>query len=190
MAFKNTSGTAPVKKTLAYYEKQSASARVSLFLVLMFTIVNILIAVFSDSGIVFLFSSWIPLGRVLDAILLYSGYGVWYWGPVITAVVYTVAMLACAILWKKHWIAAAIANVLYLIDGVYAVLCITSANIGYFYPSESVVLFHILVVAYLVMGLISAVKVCQLRKAGGDAPEVPASSASSEPVNQYKGPEF
>lgn len=217
MASTKQRAQAPQKGTLPYYEQQSNSARIFLFTVLAFTVVNlVLLFTSSDEDItIFLFSVWLPMDQLIGALAMMA-YGMNFTLPLIIALAFSVTLLLSAILWKKSPAWPIVAFVLYLIDTIYAFAGKFTENVGYFYPSEKVLIFHVVIAVLLGLGMYNAVRASQLRKnapqtapngftageaaqaeapaAAPKAPEAVCSSASyaedKKRYENYKGPEL
>lgn len=196
MAATKQQAQAPQKGTLPYYEKQSNSARISLFMILAFTLVNLvlLFASSDDSITIFLFSVWLPMDQLIGAVAMMA-YGINFTLPLIIALVFSVTLLLSAILWKKSPVWSIVAFVLYLIDTIYAFAGMFTENVGYFYPTEKILIFHVVIAVLMGIGAYNAVRASQLRKNAPQVPEgefaavEPAQSAAPASAEAPKAPE-
>ncbi len=186
MAFTGNNGQMPQKGTLAYYEKQSVSARGSLIGVLVFTLINILIGIFSEEPTVFLFSSWLPLDVACAVKDIYVSYEAFITAGVVVAGGFMVALLLCAIFWKKGVAAPAAACALYLLDCAYVVLGLMETGPGYYVPTAGIAIFHAIVMVLLVIGLVNEAKARKLRKEA----EAAVPFAAQEQAAGQQGPEL
>ncbi len=188
MAFARNNAQQPQKGTLAYYEKQSTGARGSLFLVIVLTVVNIVLTLAAKSDRVFLFSALAPM------VFSWSAAEAYQYGDTIfmaislgIALIVMIGWVICALLWKKGLAASIIAALLYLADCLFVAAGMIGVEAEVLKESLPMALFHVLVMAYLIVGIVNEAKARKLRK---EAELTPAFVAEQEKENAQNGPEL
>jgi hypothetical protein len=143
------------KNSREYLEKKVASARHSLLLVLIFTVIN-LVMLLVDSNSYFLFSASVPyyltaFGLGMDMGMGTSGIGVFTTTALVISVVILVMYLVCWLLTKKRPAWYVVAAVLFALDTVVLVL----VALGFDAIADSVMdfVFH----AWVIIELFQAV---------------------------------
>ena len=188
MAFTRSRGPQPQKGTLAYSEKQSAGARGSLFLVIVLTLINIILTVFTDSGRIFLFSALAPMTFSWSAAEAYQ-YGDTVFMVIALGIVlvFMIGWVICALLWKKGLAASIIATLLYLADCLFVAAGMIGVENEVLRETLPIAVFHVLIMIYLIVGIVHEAKARKLRK---EAEFTPAFVAEQEKENAQNGPEL
>lgn len=178
MAFKNNGQE---KGSIAYLQQQSNSARSFLLITVILSAVNCVL-LFTEFDRFFLYSAWFPYWQ-LDLNVLGLGGEL----AIVWAVLSVGALLVCWIMWNKNKLFSMVAAALMAADTVY--LVITMSDWKGILNEDGIstmilnLIFHIIVVVFMVIGYVHLGKLEKARAAAQAAAPQPAQT-------EFKGPEF